>query len=301
MWTLRVSVTDQCSYRCRYCQPARAQAARARLSTRDYATMAPALARLGVSKVRFTGGEPLQRPDLPGIVREFRAAMPSAMLAVTTNGLLLGACLAELHGAGLSSATVHVDTLRPERYRDLMGGRRLDAVLGATLAARSVLDEVKLNVVVQRGRNDDELFDFLAFSEEHRVEVRFIELMDTGIAAAYAHDAFVSGAEIVERLGATPLGRPDPCAPAERWSTCGGVAFGVIASASAPFCDRCNRLRLSCDGTLRGCLYEPGTVSLADTEAGELDAVVTHVVNHKKSHHPSRRSLHVFSMAESGG
>ncbi len=301
MWTLRVSVTDQCSYRCRYCQPTRGGQARTRLSVEDYATVAPALARLGVNKVRFTGGEPLQRPDLPGIVARFRAAMPDATLAVTTNGLLLGPCLIELHRAGLSSATVHVDTLRPERYRDLMGGRRLDAVLDAVLSAREVLGEVKLNVVVQRGHNDDELFDFLAFSEQHRVEVRFIELMDTGIAGGYARAAFVSGAEIVERLGATPLDRPDPCAPAERWSTCGGVAFGVIASASTPFCDRCNRLRLSCDGTLRGCLYERGTVSLADAEVEELDSVVRHVVRHKKSHHPSRRSLHVFSMAESGG
>lgn len=301
MWTLRVSVTDQCSYRCRYCQPTGAGTARARLSVGDYAKIAPALARLGVSKVRFTGGEPLQRPDLPGIARVFRDAIPDATLALTTNGLLLAACLEELHTAGLSCATIHIDTLRAGRYRDLMGGRRLESVLDGVLAARARLAEVKLNVVVQRGRNDDELFDFLAFSEQHRVEVRFIELMDTGIAAAYARDAFVSGAEIVERLGATPLERRDPSAPAEHWSTCGGVTFGVIASVTAPFCERCNRLRLSCDGTLRGCLYEPATVSLAGAQAAELETLVDHVVNHKQSHHPGRRALHVFSMAEGGG
>ncbi len=206
-WTLRVSVLDRCQYRCAYCRPgslAPYVAREERLSVDDYARLSPILASMGVTKIRFTGGEPLLRRDLAEVVAAFRAGLPEARLLLTTNGQHLAERLGALVSAGLTGATVHVDSLRPDRYRAIMGEGDVASVLDATLAARAHLEEVKLNVVVQRDQNDDEIGDFLAWSRATGVEVRFIELMNTGSAVEYTRKVFVSGREIVSiarRLG----------------------------------------------------------------------------------------------------
>ncbi|MBI2392339.1 MAG: radical SAM protein [Deltaproteobacteria bacterium] len=313
MRTLRLSVIDRCPHRCGYCRPGLLTPFVDRgswLSPADYARLAPVFAELGVEKVRFTGGEPLLRTDLEDVLSAVRVGLPRADLAVTTNGLLLSTRLRALARAGLSRATVHVDTLDPSRYRTLMGEGDVARVLDGVLDAREVLAEVKLNVVVQRGRNDDELLEFLEWSRVHRVEVRFIELMNTGSAIAYARESFVSGREIVTavraRVGARPLIRLRPSDPASRFVTDHGVVFGVIASDTEPFCDACNRLRLTVDGRLRGCLYEGAGVPLREAARTsgfeQLSALVRDAVAHKRSHHPSRgRRLTLFSMSERGG
>lgn len=313
MRTLRLSVIDRCSYRCGYCRPGLLTPFVDRgawLSPADYARLAPAFAELGVDKVRFTGGEPLLRTDLEDVVAAVRAGLPRADLAVTTNGLLLSSRLRALARAGLSRVTVHVDTLDPARYRALMGDGDVARVLAGVLDAREVLAEVKLNVVVQRGRNDHELLDFLGWSRAHRVEVRFIELMNTGSSTDYARESFISGREIVAsvraRVGARPLVRLRPSDPASRFVTDDGVVFGVIASDTEPFCDACNRLRLTVDGRLRGCLYESAGVPLRDAvrtlDHAQLSALVRDAAAQKRSHHPSRaRRLRPFSMSERGG
>lgn len=311
--TLRVSVTDRCQYRCAYCAPGVVAPFISRdrlLSVDDYRRVAQAFAGLGCDKVRFTGGEPLLRRELPAIVGAFQRELPRADLALTTNGVLLAARLDPLVAAGLRRATIHVDSLRPERYATLMGDGDLAAVLAAALAARARLVEVKLNVVVQRGRNDDEVGDFIAWSTETGVQVRFIELMNTGSARAYTRDAFVPAEQIVARArasaGARPIARRATSDPAALWATDDGTCFGTIASDTQPFCDACVRVRLSADGRLRGCLYESPGVWLREALALDqqaVDRVAASVVAHKRSYHPSAAAPAgaAFSMAETGG
>ncbi|MFZ9889182.1 MAG: radical SAM protein, partial [Myxococcota bacterium] len=187
-YSLRVSLLEQCQLRCGYCLPGAVQpytTSAARLRPADYAVLARAFAEVGVDKVRFTGGEPLLREDIVDVVIAFKAGLPAAQLALTTNGLRLPLYAEALAQAGLSRVTVHLDTLRVDRYPVLMGRGDPADVLAQAERAVALFAEVKLNVVVQRGLNDDELLDFLALSRRTGIEVRFIELMDTG--SAHAH------------------------------------------------------------------------------------------------------------------
>lgn len=310
--TLRVSLLQRCQYDCAYCRPGSVTPRVPRqelLGAGEYHALAALLGEAGVTRVRFTGGEPLLRPDLPEIVGAFRAALPHADLAVTTNGQLLGEQLVPLARAGLRRATVHVDSLDPTRYRALMGNHaEVSGVLAAVLEARAALAQVKLNVVIQGGKNDDEIPAFLAWSATHGIEVRFIELMNTGSARAYTREVFFSGARILERAGpVTRLPRREQSDPAALYRTAGGVTFGVIASDTEPFCGACNRLRLTCDGVLRGCLYQAGGVPLgaaarAGADQAELRRLIETARAGKRSHHPLRVQQRApFSMAEAGG
>ncbi len=315
--TLRVSVTDRCQYRCGYCLPGSVRPflpAPRLLGAAEHGRIARALHGRRVRKVRFTGGEPLLRGDLPEIVEAWASALPDAELALTTNGLLLGQQARRLAQAGLERATLHVDSLRPERYRRIMGQGELATVLAGAEAARALL-ALKVNVVVQRGENDDEIADFLRWSEATGLEVRFIEQMNTGSARGYTARTFLSGREVVERAAAAfeleALPRRHASDPAALYRTSRGVVFGVIASDTAPFCGACDRVRLSADGRLRGCLYEHGGLDLsvalrAGASDAELRALVERGLAAKRSRHPSAGHFAqdqgaAFSMAETGG
>ncbi len=314
--TLRVSLLAQCQYDCAYCRPGSVAApspSASWLSPAEYGRLAALFSELGVRKVRFTGGEPLLRPDLPAIVRAFAAALPAADLAVTTNGQHLPRLVRELASAGLKRATVHVDSLRQHRYEALMGPGEVSAVLAGVLEAKKWLKGVKLNVVVQRGKNDDELTEFLAWSRCTGVEVRFIELMNTGSASAYIQKVFISAGELLTRLSESlrfqAIGRRNDADPASLFRTEEGVVFGLIASDSAPFCEACDRLRLTANGRLRGCLYESGGVPIGEAlkrgaADDELRALLRRGLGEKRSHHPLRApglERTAFSMAETGG
>ncbi len=312
--TLRVNLLEQCQLRCGYCRPGllrRPTAASARLGAGDYLRLGRRFAELGVERVRFTGGEPLLRPDLDDVLRAFAASLPRARLAITTNGQQLARFLATPERRLVHAVTVHVDSLRPARYRELMGEGDVGAVLTAALEARALGLVTKLNVVVQRGLNDDELPDFLAWSRGAGVEVRFIELMNTGSAADFAQRHFVSGAEVVARITARepvrPAGRRAPDDPAALFRLTDGTTFGIIASDTQPFCDACTRLRLSPAGALRTCLYQPQGLDLgAHLRLGASDAALAGLLEQalgaKRSHHPSQATPRVaFSMADLGG
>lgn len=315
--TLRVNLLEQCQLACAYCRPGAVRPFTpndARLTVDEYGLLARAFAGLGVKKVRFTGGEPLLHPDVERIVHVFHQALPGAALAVTTNGLELLPKLEALVAAGLSGATVHLDSLRPGRARELMGGGAgvdVGRALAAVEQARGRLATVKVNCVVQRGRNEDELWDFLEHFAPLGVEVRFIELMNTGSAVPYTREAFVSGADIVARVAArgpvSSIPRRSPADPAALFRTHTGVVFGVIASDTAPFCEACDRLRLSPSGRLRGCLYESEGLDLRALIRGgaspdALSSVVRAGLTAKVSHHPRSTLAGVpFSMSEVGG
>ena len=224
---------------------------------------------LGVDKLRLTGGEPLLRRDLPDLVRMLAGHPGIRDLALTTNGILLAAHAAALHGAGLRRITLSLDTLRPERMRAFArSDRHADLLAGFAGAQAAGFTGLKLNCVVIRGYNDDELVELIEFARERRAEVRFIEYMDVGGATDWQMEAVVSRTEILERV-AGHYGHIEPspenltsCAPAERFRLPDGSVFGVIASTTEPFCRTCDRARLTADGQLLLCLYAEAGLGL---------------------------------------
>jgi cyclic pyranopterin phosphate synthase len=261
--SLRISVTDRCNMRCRYCMPEREYVWLPResiLTFEEIDRLVGIFTRLGVDKLRLTGGEPLLRQDLDLLIGRLRQHAALREIALTTNGILLGRHARALRDAGLDRVTVSLDTLRPERMQDFArSARHADILDGFQAACRAGFDSIKLNSVVIRGYNDDELADLIEFGRTHRAEVRFIEYMDVGGATDWSLEQVVSRNEILNRLARrygpiTAIGETGP-APAERFRLSDGTSFGIIASTTAPFCRRCDRARLTADGTWLLCLY----------------------------------------------
>jgi cyclic pyranopterin phosphate synthase len=280
--SLRVSVTDRCNLRCRYCMPEEDYVWLPRtslLTFEEIARLTRVFTDLGVTKVRLTGGEPLLRHELPTLVRLLRENQGVRDLALTTNGVLLAKHAGALRTAGLARVTVSLDTLRPERMQEFAkSAHHADVLAGITAARAAGFDRVKLNTVVVRGFNDDEIVDLVDFGRSHAAEIRFIEYMDVGGATHWTAEQVVSQREILERLAAhygpiTPVrDKSDPRAPAERFRLPDGTTFGVIASVTAPFCASCDRSRLTADGTWFLCLYAERGVDLREPlRAGASD------------------------------
>jgi len=254
------------------------------LTFEEIVRLAGIFASLGVEKVRLTGGEPLLRHDLPALTRMLAEIQGVRDLAMTTNGLLLAKHAAALRQAGLGRITVSLDTLRPERMRDLARSDRHADVLAGIAAARAAGFPLKLNTVVMRGVNEDELGDLIAFARAHEAEVRFIEYMDVGGATGWSAEQVVSQRDILEVLsarygGITPVTSQDPSAPAERFRLPDGTTFGIVASTTAPFCRSCDRSRLTADGTWFLCLYaERGTDLREPLRNGATDAELADLI-----------------------
>ena len=221
---------------------------------------------LGVDKVRLTGGEPLLRRDLPTLVKRLAARAPIRDLAMTTNGVLLAEHAAALAEAGLHRLTVSLDTLQPQRFRDLTRSSELPRVLEGIAAAAPRFPGLKLDTVVIRGTNDDELGDLIEFGRGHRAEVRFIEYMDVGGATHWSMERVVSRGEMLANLAShygpiTPVEEASS-APADRYRLPDGTIFGIIASTTEPFCKSCDRSRLTADGVWYLCLYASRGIDL---------------------------------------
>jgi len=270
--SLRISVTDRCNLRCRYCMPEDDYVWLPRtsiLTFEEIARLSSVFASQGVRKVRLTGGEPLLRHDLPTLVGMLARDARIEDLSLTTNGLLLAKQAAVLRAAGLMRVTVSLDTLRPERMLAFAKSPRHADVLAGIAAARAAgFGSLKLNTVVIRGFNDDELADLIEFARARDAEVRFIEYMDVGGATRWSMDQVVSQRDMLETLGRR-YGRiepvaGDPHAPAERFRLADGATFGIIASTTAPFCRTCDRSRVTADGTWFLCLYAERGVDLRD-------------------------------------
>jgi cyclic pyranopterin phosphate synthase len=262
--TLRVSVTDRCNLRCHYCMPQEEYTWLPRqdlLRFEEIATLADIGATLGVDRVRLTGGEPLLRRDLTQLIAILANRPWMTDLSMTTNGVLLADAAADLRAAGLHRLTISLDTLRADRFVRLARIDALPQVLaGINAARRAGFDRLKLDTVLSRGDNDDELFDLLAFAHAEGAEIRFIEYMDVGGAIGWRPDAVVSRAEILERITGRygtvdSITEPGSSAPAERFRLPHGQVFGIIASTTQPFCTNCDRARLTADGVLLLCLY----------------------------------------------
>ena len=273
---LRISVTDRCNLRCRYCMPEAEYVWLPRssiLTFEEIDRLAGIFAGLGVGKIRLTGGEPLLRHELPTLVALLSRREAIGDLALTTNGVLLARAAEPLRAAGLRRVTVSLDTLRPERMQEFARSRRhADVVAGIDAALAAGFTRPKLNTVVIRGYNDDEVLELLEFARERGAEPRFIEYMDVGGATGWTMDQVVSQREILDRIArrhgpVQPLPE-DAWAPAERFALRDGTTFGVIASTTAPFCRTCDRARLTADGTFLLCLYGENGLDLRELLRG---------------------------------
>jgi cyclic pyranopterin phosphate synthase len=237
------------------------------LDFEEVSTLADVFMDLGVDKIRLTGGEPLLRRDLPEFVRLLAAKPTLRDLALTTNGVLLGEQARPLRTAGLHRVTVSLDTLRPERFAALTRRSNHAQVLeGIAALAPAGFAGTKLDTVVMRDVNDDEMADLIEYGRTVRAEVRFIEYMDVGGATRWSMDKVVSRAEMLEALERR-YGRIEPVveestAPADRYKLADGTVFGIIASTTEPFCASCDRSRLTADGVFYLCLYAQQGVDL---------------------------------------
>ncbi|MGH7657636.1 MAG: GTP 3',8-cyclase MoaA, partial [Gemmatimonadales bacterium] len=285
--SLRISVTDRCNLRCRYCMPEDDYVWLPRssiLTFEETTRLAGIFTRLGARKLRLTGGEPLLRHELPSLVKMLARDPKASDLAMTTNGVLLARHAHSLRAAGLGRITVSLDTLRPDRFEAFVrSGRHADVLAGFDAAAEAGFTGTKINSVIIRGFNEDEIADLVSFGRERGIEVRFIEYMDVGGATGWSMDQVVGRDEILGILTArhgeaTPV-PGDPHAPASTWSLEDGTRFGIIASTTAPFCRDCDRSRLTADGTWFLCLYAEDGVDLREPlRSGatdeELEAII---------------------------
>ena len=261
---LRISVTDRCNFRCTYCMPldeydwiSRDQI----LSYEEIRRLVGVFARLGVRKLRITGGEPLLRADLEDLVAMLAQVDGVEDTCLTTNGSLLADKAEGLRRAGLGRVTVSVDSLNPTTFaRMAQRGDVATVLAGISAAIEAGLAPVKLNAVIERGVNDHEILDLLEYARLRRLDLRFIEYMDVGNVNQWTSEKLVSKAEILERIGKkypfAPLGSPRGSAPSQRYRFLDGEGlFGVIASVTEPFCGACTRARLTADGRLVTCLF----------------------------------------------
>jgi cyclic pyranopterin phosphate synthase len=276
---LRLSVTDRCNLRCSYCMPEAEYVWLPRediLHFEEIARLVDVFLDLGVDKIRLTGGEPLLRRELSTLVSRLAAKPRIRDLAMTTNGVLLMDHAAALKDAGLHRLTISLDTLDRARFQALTRYDELDRVLQGIDTAAPLFPGFKIDTVMIRGVNDDELVPLLRFGQERGAEVRFIEYMDVGGATHWSMDRVLSRAQMLERLsrefGSIEAISEQTSAPADRYRLTDGTVFGIISSTTEPFCRECDRSRLTADGLWYLCLYARHGIDLRQALRGGATA-----------------------------
>jgi GTP 3',8-cyclase len=307
---LRVSVTDRCNFRCTYCMPAEGLPWLPKteiLTFEEMVRLVGVFARLGVKEIKLTGGEPTVRAELPKLVGMLRAACPDLAMSMTTNGLLLDRLARPLAEAGLDRVSISCDSLMRHRFAEMTRRDALDRVMAGMRAAEEAgLTPIKLNCVVIAGTNESEVVDFARFARETGYQVRFIEYMPLDAEQHWERAKVVPSAQIVEAIDkAYPLiAEGEGAEPATGFRFADGApgGIGVIASVTEPFCDTCNRLRLTAEGELRACLFAMSEVDLrgplrAGAADDELEEIIRahvwqkwegHKINHPDFQRPDR-------------
>ena len=273
---LRVSLTDRCNFRCFYCLPHGEPPIAPKeqmLSYEEIDYVCEIFVSLGIEKIRLTGGEPMLRRDIETIIRKLSRLRSSGLqdLALTTNGYYLPDRAQSLKDAGLDRVTISLDSLKRDVFKRMTGVDVLDKVLAGITAAKAAgLEPIKINAVIVRGHNEDEIADFAAFAREHDVKMRYIEFMPLDSGHEWARADVVSGKEIRERISERfPLARVDAARGSDtsaRYRFADGAPgeIGIIAPVTEPFCGACSRIRLTADGQIRTCLFSTIEHSLRD-------------------------------------
>ena len=286
---LRLSVTDLCNYRCRYCMPAEGVEKGPHgsvLTVEELVEIGEAAVKLGVRKIRLTGGEPLVRRGILDICRGLRAIPELKELCLTTNGSLLPELAQPLREAGVDRLNISLDTLKPERFQEITRRGTLDEVMKGIRAAEDAgFQNLKLDTVLMGGVNDDEIGDFLALTMEHPWEVRFIELMAMGPCAAWPKERFLPVTEVLRRFPQLEKIRPNGVARRYRLPGAVGTA-GLIAPVSYEFCGDCRRIRVTADGRLKGCLHSREEIPLRGLHGDALtEALRRGILQKPRQHH----------------
>ena len=299
---LRVSLTDRCNFRCFYCLPHGEPPIAPKeqmLSYEEIEYVCDIFVSLGIQKIRLTGGEPMMRRDIETIIEKLSQLKSKGLqdLALTTNGYFLPDRAQALKDAGLDRITISVDSLRRDVFKQMTGVDVLDRVLAGIAAAKeSGLEPIKINAVIVRGHNEDEVADFAAFAREHDVKMRFIEFMPLDSGHDWSRNDVVSGREIRERIEESfPLVSVDVSRGSEtssRYRFADGAPgeIGIIAPVSEPFCGACSRIRLTADGQIRTCLFSTVEHSLRDVirtgaTRKEIEEFIEAVVLKKEPRH----------------
>jgi len=261
---LRISVTDRCNFRCSYCMPLDEYDwihKKEILTFEEISRLANLFVRLGVEKIRLTGGEPLVRQNLDTLVAKLSSIGGLKDLCLTTNGALLAEKVAALKASGLKRVNISVDSLSPEKFRQMTKRGDLSKVLDGIFAAKQHgLHPIKLNAVIEKGLNEDDILSLVEFSRDNGFALRFIEYMDVGNSNDWTSGKLVSKKEIIDKINAhyplREVGRAEGSAPSVDYEFIDGLGdVGVIASVTEPFCSNCTRVRLTADGKIVTCLF----------------------------------------------
>lgn len=291
---MRISVTDRCNLRCFYCMPEEGICKRSHNEILRYEEIARIVeegVKLGINRIRITGGEPLVRPDIEELVGRISSIRGIEDISLTTNGLLLKGKVRELKKAGLRRVNISLDSLDPEKYRRITGSGNLEQVMeGINLCIEEGLNPVKINVVLLKGINDDEVNKFVTLTRVMPVNVRFIELMPVGNASRWFKDLYISIDQIKKDMpDLVPCGRVQGSGPAQSFRVPGARGtVGFIAALSHNFCNRCNRVRLTADGKIKPCLNSDLEVDLKPAlreGKGELVEFLRRAISLKPERH----------------
>jgi cyclic pyranopterin phosphate synthase len=299
---LRVSLTDRCNFRCFYClphgEPPIAPKAQM-LSYEEIEYICEIFVELGIEKIRLTGGEPMMRQDIETIIKKLAKLKSNGLrdLALTTNGYFLPDRAQSLKDAGLDRITISLDSLKRDVFKQMTGVDVLDRVLeGIAAAKKAGLEPIKINAVIVRGHNEDEVADFAAFAREHDIKMRFIEFMPLDAGHDWTREDVVSGREIRDRIEARfPLEPIDAVRGSEtasryRFADAGPGEIGIIAPVTEAFCGACSRIRLTADGQIRTCLFSTIEHSLRDvvrdnSSRQEIISYIASVIVKKEPRH----------------
>ncbi len=261
---LRISVTDRCNYRCAYCMPSHVEwlPKPQILSFEEIETLTRLFVKLGVDSIRLTGGEPLVRRNLPELALRLSKIEGLQDISLTTNGYYLPQLAHDLYQAGIRRINISLDSLNPQKFRDITGNDSFERVMDGIEAARSAgFNPIKINCVAIRGFNDGEIGDFLRWGKEKNLEIRFIEFMPLDGDHKWSRDRVLTEQEILEKaraFGSTEPVQFGEASPATKFKS----GFGIIPSVTQPFCASCTRIRLTADGKFRTCLFAISEVDL---------------------------------------
>lgn len=307
---LRISVTDLCNLRCRYCMPVQGVCKKSHesiLKLEEIAMLAQEFVFLGIDKIRITGGEPLIRKGILTLVESIAGINGLKDFAMTTNGTLLKKYAKDLKLAGLKRLNISLDTLNQEKYAYMTrGGRLKDVLEGIEEAQKADFHPIKINVVLIKEFNQDEVDNFIDLTKHTDIDVRFIELMSIGEAAAWADKKFISNQEILDRReDLVRIAKKDIASPADYYQLPGGVGrIGFISPLSCKFCENCNRIRVTADGKMKHCLHSDEEINLREflSDRKLIRKVISDAVFQKPmSHHLEDGKYIARNMVQIGG
>ncbi len=307
---LRISVTDLCNLRCRYCMPQEGIPKLPHenvLSVEEIETLAKAFVNLGINKIRLTGGEPLVRRGILDIVERIGKLEGVKDFAITTNGVLLKNLAQELKNRGLKRVNISLDTLKEEKYKYITRiGNIKDVLEGIEVAKKVGLTPIKINTVLVRGFNDDEIEDLARLTEREEIDVRFIELMPIGEALKNESIKYISNQIVLEKLPELiPLEKKDPSSPAVYYKLPNAKGrIGLINPISCKFCKYCNRVRLTAQGKMKLCLHSDEEVDLKEAlrKGQDIESIIIDAINRKPESHQLERGQYITKkMYQIGG